>query len=227
MANETIAQASIANSQWIEGAVAAAIPGPGVLREFPVPLTSLILAANAPIGAVGSGIAGIGTIELGTTDLMGLAWDDTADSSDTVTAMFNTGHDYNEEVDELEFRFLARLRGSTANANLTLNAAATKFGPGDAAASAFTAAQGFILGPGLTTATTYASFTECVLRLSGEGVKRNTEISVVLAPNEALGSANQLEVLNPRFVANKHLGFAPVGTERDFWEARKALQVDS
>ncbi len=220
----TAAQSSPARGLMVEPELHDAVPGSGYLRSDIIKPTE-ILAGGAPIAAVAAGTVGTAVVNVGSNDVVMVQWDDTAGAADVAIAQIYLGDDFNEEADELEFRFRVARGGVTANTNLTLEATARKYGPGDTDGVLLIDAipVSVDLGQAVASPPDYDTFTDVVVGLSGAGLKRRSIVEVHLAPNEAPGSSNFIYAYGFEFRANRHVGPVPQSPYNTHLEARQGL----
>ncbi len=156
--------------------------------------------------ASGANIVGVGNLELGTNDIVGIIWDAAATTTDGIKFVGGLPADFNEDRDELWLSVWIRkfdTGGASDNADLALTATLKHFGTGASAGGAETALSETLSA--MSTATTFAAFTRHDFCWRGEGLKANGAFEIELAPHEAVGAALAVHMLpNAQLRYNRH-----------------------
>lgn len=163
----------------------------------------------APLATVAAGTVGYARLECGTNDMIGIQWNATADQTDGIALIFTLPGEFSSSQDELIFSILARKRdtgGASDNADLRLDGQLRHFASSDTTPTLETANQWTL--PAMTTATTRASFTQRNFIYSGEGLSAGDRLMFTLFPQEAIGTALTVDLLETRVRFKQHAAFA-------------------
>lgn len=192
---------------WVE----TSEPNKGFRADIMTVLPTSWLACNASftpaaLAAVGVGTVGYALLETGTNDVLGIQWNATADQGDGIALVFPLPGEFSASQDELIISIWARKRdtgGASDNTDLRLDGQLRHFGGSDTTPVLETAQQWTL--PAMTTATTRASFTQRNFIYSGETLSPGDLCMFTLFPQEAVGTALSVDLLQTRVRAKRHL----------------------
>ncbi len=182
----------------LEEKIQSSFQNGGYAASLPIAITDWRLPTGLHLAAANTGIVGIGAMELGTNDLMGLVWEATATTTDIATAFITIPDEYDPREDKCELVVrAAKLGAGTDNADLALTCDAKWFGAGDTAGGKLAAALSETLGAKVTS-TEHDDFEEFTFTLSGNGFKPGGLVELSLSVNEAVGTGLSLNVFGTR-----------------------------
>lgn len=209
---------SVANELNLGQVAQQSEPDFGVTRDYPISLSQWTVGAGTAAAARADGAVGREAVA---TSLNGIIWDDTADASDTVRldwvlpGQFKSLASNKNDTPVLKLRVKARVRdttgSATANTDLALTAQVFFHGVGETSLSTLSAAVSKVVG-----AVDYADAAEegfAIYEFDLYGAMTAAQklslapedtFQIILAPNEAVGTALYLEVISTLLRIKEH-----------------------
>ena len=179
------------NSLFIEQSLDESVPQHGFIDSRIISIGEF-MGNNAQLAAVASGTVGFANLEHGTIDIPGIQWDDTAAAADVVRFAFVVPSNYAKNEDKLELAVMARkIEGGSANADLALNCTALYLNP-DSTGGETQAGESLVLA---TASGNDYNYERLIYDISGLGLKPGSVLMLSLAPNEAPGTSNFIEMI--------------------------------
>lgn len=199
------------NNLTIEDDLANGVRNAGFCEDIIIPIHSWKTGAGLTMPARADGGVGIEAADLGTSQPFDtLTWDDTADASDLAVFQFTLPGQFNRNVDKI--KLYTRVRkfdttgSATDNPDLALNAVLRHSAPGSSAAIDETAISKVL--PVKTTSAADSAWSTQLYEWSGEGLKPFSRCKIILAPNEAVGTALYVQLLDSLLKFNRHPSYS-------------------
>lgn len=195
------------NNLTIEDDLANGIRNAGYPEDLIIPIHSWKTGAGLTLPARADGAVGIESVDFGTSQGMDtLTWDDTADATDLAIFQFTLPGQYNPKVDEMKLYVRVRkfdtTGSATDNTDLALNAVLRHMDPAAATAVDETAISKVL--PAKIATVTDDSWATLLYEWTGEGLKPFSDCKIILAPNEAVGTALYIQVRSTLLKFNRH-----------------------